>query len=112
MQATRKIPVWIRAADCIATTISLRHTSVSIFGCSWTLHYLMEAGVGDLREVVVLIVVAHVVGQHIEGPVVAIGLLTLRIARQYITPSDTPAPALLCQQWPQPLEFAEEYNLR
>lgn len=39
--------------------------------------YLVQAGVGDLGEVMVLVVVADVVGQRIQGTVVAICLLPL-----------------------------------
>ena len=38
----------------------------------------MQAGVRDLGEVVVLIVVAHIVCQGVQGSVVAVCLLTLQ----------------------------------
>ncbi len=41
--------------------------------------HLVQASVGNLREVMVLIVVPDIICQRIEGPIVAIRLLTLRI---------------------------------
>lgn len=41
-------------------------------------HHLVEAGVRDLREVMVLIVVAYIVGDGVQGAIVAIRLLTLQ----------------------------------
>ena len=41
----------------------------------------MQASVGNLREVMVLIVVPNIVCQRIEGPIVAIRLLALRIGK-------------------------------
>jgi len=37
----------------------------------------VELGVGDLGEVVVLVVIAHIVGQRVQGPIVGVRLLTL-----------------------------------
>ncbi len=39
----------------------------------------MQAGVRDLREVMVLVVVAHIVGEGVQGSVVAVRLLTLQV---------------------------------
>lgn len=38
----------------------------------------MQPCVGDLGEVVVLIVVAHIVGERVQRPIVAVRLLSLR----------------------------------
>ena len=43
---------------------------------------LVQPRMGDLREVVVLIVVAHIVGQAVQGPIVRIGLLALQPKQQ------------------------------
>ena len=41
----------------------------------------MEAGVGDLGEIVVLVVVAHIVGERVQRAVVAVRLLALQAAQ-------------------------------
>ena len=59
--------------------------------CSADMHlsvpcaHLVQPRVGDLGEVVVLIVEAHIVGQRVEGAVVAVRLLALCMASKLST---------------------------
>ncbi len=55
--------------------------------------HLVEAGVGDLGEVVMLVVVAHVVGQSVQRAVVRVRLLALQIQTRI---SQTCEPVMPC----------------
>lgn len=44
--------------------------------------YLVQLGLRDLREVVVLVVVPHIVGELVHRPIVRVGLLPLQKLRQ------------------------------